>query len=130
TKKSPDEGFRRGALEKGAGLGIDGRTEKIGGGRIANVEMNSRIEFGQLNQVGLAEWALFFGRRGGESFGANLRQGPNRFDQGATTAATGNGIRLAMKWPDLRDDLKNRLGGALLEGQHPAVSFVAGVGVG
>ena len=78
--ENADERFGGGALHKGAGLCVDGRAEEVVGRGIANVEMKSRIENDEFDEVGLAEWTGFGGRMRGEGRGADFADGPGGSD--------------------------------------------------
>jgi hypothetical protein len=59
------QGFGRGTLKEGAGLGVDRRAQEVVFGGVANIEVNVRIERGELDEVRRAKFAVLARRRGG-----------------------------------------------------------------
>lgn len=73
-------GFGGGALEEGAGLGIDGGGEEIVGGGVFDIEAEGAIEGGEVDEIGVTEVARFGGRGGLQSLDAELRDGTEGLD--------------------------------------------------
>src|ERR1700691_2629312 len=76
----PQHRLRRGTLQEGARRGVNRRTQEVIRGGVADVQLDARIERGDVHQVGLAEAALLRGWLRCERFDAQLGYGPHRLD--------------------------------------------------
>lgn len=59
-----EEGFGGGALEEGAGFGVDGGGEEVVRGGVFDVEAEEGVEGGEVGEFGGAEGSGFGGRGG------------------------------------------------------------------
>src|ERR1700726_984043 len=73
-------------MQEGTCLGIDRRAQKIIGGGIANIELDSAIELGEFEEIGFAKFAGFDWRVVSQSFRAELKV----FDRRNSEDVTGN----------------------------------------
>ena len=72
--------FRRGSLHESACLGVEPGPQKVVGRGVTNLEMNCRIEFAQLNQIGFAKIASLLRGLCRERCLHQLRDRTNGFD--------------------------------------------------
>ena len=54
------QGFRGRFLQEGPCRGVERRSQEIVGGRIADVELDSLVQLGYIDQVGLLEQGVLF----------------------------------------------------------------------
>jgi hypothetical protein len=83
--------LRRGTLQESARRRVDRRAQEVVRGRVADVQLDARIERGKVHQVGLPEAALLRGRLGRERFNAQFGHGPHRLDAEYSGPGLGRG---------------------------------------
>ena len=74
------DGFGRRPLHEGARLVVEARAEEVVRRRVADLEVDRRIELHELDEIVRGERAGLGGRRRGQRFGAKLLDRPHRFD--------------------------------------------------
>ena len=86
-----NQGFRRRPLQKRLGRRVKGRAQEIVGGRVANVELDRGIERSHIDEVRLAEVALFIRRSRGQGLALQILERTQRLDaeSGAVLAIDG-----------------------------------------
>lgn len=80
TAVGAEGGFGGGALEEGAGLGIDGGGKEVVGGRVLDIEADGGLEGGEVDEIGGAKVTRFGGRGGLESVDAEFGDGTEGLD--------------------------------------------------
>ena len=82
-----DQRLRRGPLQVRLRGRVERRAQEVVVGRVADVELDRRVERGEVDQVGLAELALLLRRLRGEGLLAQLVDRPQRLDRNVSPSS-------------------------------------------